>query len=78
MTRSAIMGLAFIALFIAFLIFRASREDPMQDPAFAARVNQALLEDCLKVDRERIRIYGEARPTEDCKARELAYAMKQK
>jgi hypothetical protein len=42
-----------------------------------ARVNQIMLEDCLKTDHERITLYRAAKPTPDCLKREAAYAAAQ-
>ena len=63
-----------IGIVILLLLLGSLLPDPMQDPDFKARVNQRLLEDCLRTDRERIALYGEAQPTQDCLIRELAYA----
>jgi hypothetical protein len=48
----------------------------MTDAGFAASASQTLLQDCLKADNDRIQLYGAAKPTTDCRNRELAYASK--
>jgi hypothetical protein len=76
---ATILGIGFIALVAVFVLLAHLDLGPdpmMNDPEFAARFNQHMLEDCLKADRERIALYGEAKPTQDCLNRELIYAAK--
>jgi hypothetical protein len=75
MTSTVKYGGAFILLFVGFVLYKAFTDtEPLST---SAQVNQAMLEDCLKADRDRIKLYGEARPTHDCLVRELKYAAKQ-
>jgi hypothetical protein len=74
---ATILGIGFIALVaVSILIVHLDSGPDMTDPEFAVRVNQHMLEDCLEVDRERIALYREAKPTQDCLNRELIYAAK--
>lgn len=66
-----------IGIVILLAVLGSLAPDPMADPTFRAQVNQRLLENCLRADRERITLYGEAKPSQECVDRELAYAMRE-
>jgi len=74
MKTFALLVLVPFALIACFILLGAI-VGPQDDPANDARVNQTLLNDCLRADRERIFLYGEAKPTPDCLMREAAYAL---
>ena len=73
-------GAKFVAFIIGFIVVLAlafgaltsGAPDPV-DPTKQHAINQRLLENCLRADRERIALYGEAQPTQDCFNREFAY-----
>ena len=73
-------GAKFVAFIIGFIVVLAlafgaltSGTPGPVDPTEQHALNQRLLENCLRADRERIALYGEAQPTQDCFNRELAY-----
>jgi len=78
--KVAVSILALLVLLVIVLLFRggpSSEETQYGDERMNPEITRGMLETCLKADRERISLYGAAKPTEDCKRREAAYALQQ-